>query len=374
MAQGIDTATPSSYELEILTIVNNEGEGFDIRGIFIECNIYESIHRNFLLGEVVVSDSTAFLENAKLFGQESIRVKFKQPQGKQDREAHEDDSIDQVFRIYKIDGIIRKDGTTQAYKINFCAPEMIASKRTRVSQAFSGGMTDIAALVAQDYLNLNEDSWEVREKSKGENYHVIIPNWTVGYTINWLCKQAQGVDSNSGLQDSYYWYQTAVGGYRIQSLNSMMKIKYGGGRPFRYKEAGVSDDKDASYDETREGVTGMGRRILAYQIGTHADVLKGVAEGLFASKQTTVDNTYKFYTEKSFNFLEKHFSGDGMALNDHPFVRTAPEELYSGSSAEDGEDVSVTKLTNNINKKSLTYIKRIKIHIKCSNKSFKNIF
>ena len=30
-AQGINTINPSSYELEVLTIVNNEGDGFDIR-------------------------------------------------------------------------------------------------------------------------------------------------------------------------------------------------------------------------------------------------------------------------------------------------------------------------------------------------------
>ena len=85
MPIGLDSGNPLSYDLEVLTIVNNEGDGFDIKNIFIECNIYESIHRNFLLGEVVVSDQVAFLENAKLFGQESIRIKFNQPSGNQDK-------------------------------------------------------------------------------------------------------------------------------------------------------------------------------------------------------------------------------------------------------------------------------------------------
>ena len=50
MAVGIDNSKPDSYELEILTIVNNEGEGFDVRDLMIECVLSESIQSNFLQG------------------------------------------------------------------------------------------------------------------------------------------------------------------------------------------------------------------------------------------------------------------------------------------------------------------------------------
>jgi len=346
MPAALDTASPLSYELDVMTIVNNEGDGFDIKEIFQECNIYESIHRNFLLGEVVISDQVGFLENAKLFGQESIRIRFRQPVGLTGDDIDEDDVIDKVFRIYKVDSVMRIKNSAQVFKINFCSPEMLKSKRTRISQAFRGSFTDIAAVVAEDYLGIiNEDTtdkfqphFEVREKSQGDNYHVVVPNWTVGYTINWLCKQAQGIDTNSGLQDSFYWYQTANGGYRIQSLASMMEIQYGGGRPFIYSDAFGQDGKDLPYDMTdADGLVGMGRRILGYKIETQADVLRGITEGLFTSKQTTVDNTYKFYTEKTYNFLEKHFSGDGQSLSPHPFIRTQPETLHIGSAALEGD-------------------------------------
>ncbi len=138
MPAALDTSSPLSYELEIMSIVNNEGDGFDIREIFQECNIYESIHRNFLLGEVIIADQVGFLENAKLFGQESIRIRFRQPVGLQGDEIDEDDVIDQVFRIYKIDSVMRLKNSSQAFKLNFCSTEMIKSKRERISQAFRG--------------------------------------------------------------------------------------------------------------------------------------------------------------------------------------------------------------------------------------------
>ena len=40
MSVGSDSSNPKSYELDVLTIVNNEGDGFDIRNIMLECNIY----------------------------------------------------------------------------------------------------------------------------------------------------------------------------------------------------------------------------------------------------------------------------------------------------------------------------------------------
>ena len=71
--------SPYAYELEVCTFVNNEGEGFDIRNLVLGIKLHEGITQNFLLGEIVIQDATGFLENGKLFGQESLRLKFRQP-------------------------------------------------------------------------------------------------------------------------------------------------------------------------------------------------------------------------------------------------------------------------------------------------------
>jgi len=343
MAVGIDNSKPDSYELEILTIVNNEGEGFDVRDLMIECVLSESIKSNFLQGHLLIGDSINFLENAKLFGQESLRLRFKQPAGIND-ELEEEDLIDHVFRIYKISQS-RLEDSTQVIQLFFTSNEFIESRRTRISQAFRGSMTDIAAQVAEDHLDIKnktldkklEPYFEVREKSQGEQYHVVIPNWTVNYTINWLCSQAQGIDESSGLQDSFYWYQTANGSYRIQSLASMMDIDYAGGRPFTYSQAAASNNtRNLPVDSTEETI-GISRRILAYDISSHANILEATVKGLFGSKQTTIDNTYQFFTEKSYSFLEKFYQGQSQAIEEHPFVRTQPETLHIGEASDEGE-------------------------------------
>lgn len=343
MAVGTDSSNPTSYELEILTIVNNEGEGFDIRDMMIELNLYESISRNFLMGELLIGDSIGLKDNAKLFGQESLRLRFKQPTGVDD-EIDEADVIDQVFRIYKITNEKRIDESSVVYQLYFTAPEFLASKRTRISQALRGSMTDIAAKIAEDHLgimnepteNKLEPHFELREKSQGDNYHIVVPNWTVNHTINYLCSEAQGKGDDSGLTDSFYFFQTANGGYRIQSISNMMDLEYGGGRPFIYSQAaGDVETQGVSYDKS-DGVIGPGRRILDYQVNSSANVLEGTVKGLFASRQITLDNTYKFFIDKTYNFLDT-FHNSKTSLDCHPWIRQEPEILHIGTAADKGD-------------------------------------
>lgn len=348
-----ETYSPHNFKLEVATFVNNEGEGYDIiaPNVMLGFKIHESITSNFLMGEVVIADSLGILEHGKLFGQESIRLRFQQPQGF-GSEVHDNETIDQVFRIYQIDSINRIGQNTLVYTLRFCSPEFTQARRIRVSQAYRGSMTDIAGQIAQDHLDIDIDPtigtgdtfpklvpyFDVREKSAGDNFHVVIPNWTCNYAINWLCEQAQGTDSQSGLQDSFYFYQTANGGYRIQSIESMMNVSYLGGSPFSYSTIEPTNPREIGWDET-EGGSGMGKRIVSYRINRSADVMDAIIEGMFASRQITIDNTYKYYHEKTFDYLERFYAGNDMSMNPYPLVRQEEENIYIGHRA--GEDGNV---------------------------------
>ena len=75
----VGTDKAFNYNFEVLSLFNNEGEGFDIRKIFLGLKLHESITQNFLSGEVSILDATGMIENAKLFGQETLRLRFSSP-------------------------------------------------------------------------------------------------------------------------------------------------------------------------------------------------------------------------------------------------------------------------------------------------------
>ena len=249
-----------------------------------------------------------------------------------------------------IDGLIT-DGLTDVYSqqsmgvlADNCSTEYGISRKSQDNYAISSYNRSINSSkngLFKNEIIPSDSHFEIREKSSGDNFHVVVPNYTLSYSINYLCRQAQGTDAESGLQDSFFFFQTANGNFRLQSLDSMLKIKYAGNRPFAYTETREDNPKDIPADKTDEGLVGIGRKILSYNIGTSADVLKGITQGLFASKQTTIDTTFKYFSERSYNFLEKFYAGKDSAIDIYPFVRTAPESIYKGGSAGEGQDVPI---------------------------------
>ena len=116
-----------------------------------------------------------------------------------------------------------------------------------------------------------------------------------------MCQQAQGEDKTTGFQDSFFFFQTARGGYRVQSLADMKAIEYLNQGVFHYAPAAAagtvgtdkgSKGKQPPWNESERGI-GAGRRILDYTIGKTANVLEGTMEGLFAQRQITINNTGK---------------------------------------------------------------------------------
>ena len=73
---GVGTDKAFNYDLDVLTLVNNEGEGFDIRKIFVGLKLHESITQNFLLGEIGLQDATDFINNAKIFADIQYLLKY----------------------------------------------------------------------------------------------------------------------------------------------------------------------------------------------------------------------------------------------------------------------------------------------------------
>ena len=102
-------------------------------------------------------------------------------------------------------------------------------------------------------------------------------------------------DGNSIRENSFIKSRVTFDYTNIPSLadDTALEVDYLNGDPFVYAPANTGDPNTIPWDNVEPGRMGMGRRILAYQVSSHADVLKAVVNGLLASKQTTINNTYK---------------------------------------------------------------------------------
>ncbi|SVD13090.1 uncharacterized protein METZ01_LOCUS365944, partial [marine metagenome] len=66
--------------------------------MMVNCRLYESMNSNFLIGELLIADSLGVLENARLFGQETLTLRFSQASTVEPN----DQAIHKVFRIFKV--------------------------------------------------------------------------------------------------------------------------------------------------------------------------------------------------------------------------------------------------------------------------------
>ena len=342
----VDFGDPLYYDLDICTIINNEGWGMDIRNLMGECTIYESIFNNFITGEMVIDDSINMYDKLMFTGQETLRIKFGHRLGGEPCE--ENAKIDKFFRIHKVSDVQRTDQGTLMYKISFATPEFIASRRERVSQAFRGNPIEIATKIGTDRLKIEAipkaasgmiretnykevpeiavPYWEYTSINEKPSYtHVVIPNWSINYTMNWLCRQAQDkVLEEDPLGGKYFWYETATGGYRINSINDMLTLDYLPNEEFHYSPA-------ADLDREKEDESPMTLKLISYTAPDQADVIEASVKGMFAGRQITVD-----LTGKSFHDIYKAF--DNRKDPRQWFIRSEPETYSVGQAVDFDEN------------------------------------
>jgi len=125
-----------------LSIVNQYGESLEIPRSAMEVSLFESIYSKFVTGEIAIDDGLNLTKNFRFTGQENVRIIFRQQEGNGQSCAPED-SIDKVFRVYKVSNEERVKDSKKTYIIKICDPRMFRARRQRISQTLRGSYTDM---------------------------------------------------------------------------------------------------------------------------------------------------------------------------------------------------------------------------------------
>ncbi len=309
MPMFIGQGTPNRYFIESLTISNNAGIQDEVVEIFEQFQITESIYQNFITGSITIGDGANFFNRMGFTGQEYIRIHLAGIEGPEEQVPYEE-QIDLVFRIYKVTEMM-KDGNSTRYTLHFVSPEALQANRKRISRAYNGTVSDICAKIMKEELGIREDSDKkpdgkytgVRIKSEG-NIQCVVPNWTVSETLNRLVSYAQ---SEEGMTpNSYYMYQTANKGYKLNKIEDMYGLKYLGGDAVFGEALAGSGDPNASYDEDGSQGKRPGPGTDIYDISKPAlfNVLENTKNGLYSGKRITMNPINKIYQEIPFRIAD----------------------------------------------------------------------
>ena len=215
------------YNLPHIDLINHKGEAIDLKFIFIELNLYESIYKNAVTGTLIITDAKNQIGRLEVQGLERIAFKLSSP-GTKNVEDMLDASVEtgEPFHVYKITDRKQIGPGVMQYTLHFGSREFMRNLRTKVSQAYNGRL-DIAVrkiLQEEDYLDSRK---KLKYEKTGNSNKIVIPNLRPFDAINMIANRSLPEKSNTV---GYYFYQT-VKGFHFRSWDSMVSKQGNATRP-----------------------------------------------------------------------------------------------------------------------------------------------
>ena len=311
------------YNLPHIDLINHRGEAIDLKFIFIELNLYESIYNSAVTGTLILTDARNQIGRLEVQGLERIAFKLSSP-GTKNVEDMLDASVEtgEPFHIYKITDRKQAGPGVMQYKLHFASREFMRNLRTKVSQAYNGRLDRAVQKImgAEDYLDSRK---KLKYEKTGNSDKVVIPNLRPFDAIQMIANKSVPANSKGV---GYYFYQT-IKCFHFRSWESMVtnegKKKRLIAQTFYYMPL-----KFPNGDPTEDKIVSDMRSVQQYRfINNFHDVAANTALGTYGHKVISHNLYDKSYIESDYNYHKqfqetKHTDFDNSVRdnNKHPIA------------------------------------------------------
>lgn len=193
----------TGFTIEQLEIVPLTGIAIDVRPIFEELNLFNSIFIQVQSGNIVLRDSIELINLLSLDGNEEIRIRIKS------------DALGGVFsgtfRIYKLDNRLGVRHTTQVYTLHFVSKPFLVSEKTK----------------SKKFLRMRySDMWQIFMGEVGAEvgfcidsvgvYELAVPLITPFQAADWVSRRAINPVTT---KPDYVTYESPITGFTFAHLS-----------------------------------------------------------------------------------------------------------------------------------------------------------
>lgn len=284
---------PGKYNLKNISIVAESGQTIDIKDIFVEMNLTESIFHSTITGHILVTDTLNLISGSvglPLMGNEILVINMDLPtyfesvpgnsMASKDQYIPKDNPILFVGRITAIKNRNALNDKAQTYLIEFCSEELIISENMKVSKSFKGTPSDIAAKI---FSTLNSSSPNPYFEKTINLLSLVIPNWRPLKAIGWLASRSISIVNNS---PTFFFFQSL---YSPDSVPGIITTK------FWYASLdymlGLEPIKTINFGLANVDQNDNSRflRAINYEVEQGYDTFGNIDAGLFANSLITHD-------------------------------------------------------------------------------------
>ena len=289
-------------KVDKITIFTPSGFSQEVTAQVQAISIYESIHKPFIDGNVIIKESLDFANLFPLTGQEFIRLEIRTP-GMGDF-----GKVDATYMLYKMTDREILGDKSVAYQLHFMSLEGLVGLNKKVSKLYTGNIGELVQDILTDLDDGLETSKRVTVEPVVKNHQYISNFWTPVENLQYLTMQAINKDN------APYMLFENRDGFNFVTLESM----------YDQGEAYQTFTKD---NYTRDNLSGGGdaknpgedyKRILDMNIEVGYDYITRLKSGFFGSRQYSYDLFTKKYTVKDFNVYEEFSNNTIKTLNPYP--------------------------------------------------------
>jgi len=198
-------------ELKIYT-KNISVPSIDVRFIYEEINLFDSIFTPCLSGNIVIRDALGLSDMFLFDGSETIYIKIS-------KDVESDEAIiEKTFRIYKQTNRTNTNMASEVYTLHFISEEFILSEQQKVSQAFTDQYSVAAYQILKNYLNVPSTDFGLIDNSFGIK-KFIVPMLRPFDAIDWLARRS--VDEQGS--PNFIFFQNKLG-FNFARLSSLYAL------------------------------------------------------------------------------------------------------------------------------------------------------
>lgn len=271
------------YEIKDLSIVSKVGK-FDVRGIFSELNIYDSLFQPCVSGNIIIEDAVGLTQKLLFDGSEFLSVEMTKDK--------DNISIKKLFLIYKQSDRKLITQTSESYTLHFISEEYTYSEQQRVFFTTKDTYTNVVKNILTDKLGVPDKKMQgLFENSVGFR-EILIPNMKPIEAINWCAKMSL----NSEDLPNFLFFEN-LEGYNYVSLSSLIRRP-----PIFNVSFGV---KNLDVNKSNELLSARG-----FEVVEQFDYIDNTRDGVYAGTFIGFDALTRSVIKKTINYnsIEKNDS------------------------------------------------------------------
>jgi hypothetical protein len=275
----ISVKKSTQFTINELYIVTKTGETIDIKSIYEEISIFDSLFTPVMSGNILIKDAVG-LSGILLFdGTEMLLMDIS-------KDANSDiANFRKAFRIYKQSNRKNNGMNSEMYVLHFAADEIMFSDQQRVNQSYEGTYSSVVGKILTNYLKVPENQLGGRYEDSVGVRKISIPNLRPLEALEWCAKRA--VDKNQS--PNFMFFQNMTG-FNFVTLSTLLS------------EVDVLDVKIEPKNQSKSNPIFEMSTARGFEVIAQADSIERIRSGINAGQFIGFDPITKTTSKKQINF------------------------------------------------------------------------